>query len=50
MEELSDIYQLEKINLTINTEKWQIFSDEPMDAIKDNYNGQIIIAQKKENI
>ena len=55
IEELSDIYHClkaehEKINLTINTEKCQIISDDPMDVIKDNYNGQIIIAQKMENI
>ena len=52
IEELGDIYhnlktELGKIGLTINTEKCLIISDDPMDTIKDNYNGQIIISQKK---
>ena len=51
LDELSNSYHrikenLERIDLTINTEKCEIISDDPNDIIKDNTNGQLIMPKK----
>ena len=51
LDELSNSYHrikenLERIDLTINTEKCEIISDDSNDIIKDNTNGQLIMPKK----
>ena len=51
MDELNTLYnnirgELDKIGLTINTEKCEIISNDQFDIIKDNINDNIIKAKK----